>query len=104
MKTHLLTVALISALLQVAAMAPKAYAEDRTPVMKAITLQIDDMSTPACPALVEAAVSGVQGVDTVEATLKTRTATIRYDARQSSPEDFMAAIKRDVGFTSVIRH
>jgi len=103
MKTYLLTMALIVVFVQFAALPSQAQAEDRMPEIKAITLQIDDMSTPACPALVEAAVSGVRGVDTVKATLKTRTAIIQYDASQSSPADFMSAIKQDVGFTSVIR-
>ncbi|MDO3721905.1 heavy-metal-associated domain-containing protein [Marinobacter sp. chi1] len=104
MKTTLLILTLMGALVHIAAMPPKAYADETQSARQSTTtLRIDDMSTPACPALVEAAVAKVRGVESVKASLDTKTAIVYYDASQSAPRDFMLAIRKDVGFHSEIQ-
>ncbi|MBZ2169925.1 heavy-metal-associated domain-containing protein [Marinobacter sp. F4216] len=103
MKTTLLILTLMGALVHIAAMPPKAHADETQSTAQSTTLRIDDMSTPACPALVEAAVANVPGVESVKASLDTKTAIVYYDASQSGPKDFMQAIRKDVGFHSEIQ-
>ncbi|MDX1458811.1 MAG: heavy-metal-associated domain-containing protein [Marinobacter sp.] len=81
-----------------------AYGSEAVPQTRVVTLEIRGMSTPQCPALVEAAVRRVVGVHTVVANLATKTATVHYDPSRSQPGDFQKAVRQQVGFRSEVRY
>jgi copper chaperone CopZ len=67
-------------------------------------LRIDEMSTPACPVLVKAAVRKLDGIVKVEVSLDTHTATVNYDASKTTLAEIQRAIKQDVGFDAKVTH
>jgi len=80
-----------------------AQAQQQQPAAtKVVTLQILGMATPSCPALVKAAVGKMAGVEKVEASLKSKTATIVYRPDRTNPQKIRAVIKDQVGFDSKI--
>lgn len=51
---------------------------------KTLNLFIPEMTCASCPYIVKSAISKLDGVRTVEASLKTRTATVVYDDAKTS--------------------
>lgn len=51
-----------------------AFAAEQT-----VTLSVPSMFCASCPFIVQSAISGVDGVQSVETSLETRTATVVYD-------------------------
>ena len=68
---------------------------------KTITLSVPDMNCPSCPYMVEQSVNVVDGVQSAEAELKTRTLTVVYDDAIASVEDILGATA-DIGYKSTV--
>ena len=68
---------------------------------KTITLSVPDMNCPSCPYMVEQSVNFVDGVQSAEAELKTRTCTVVYDDAIASVEDILGATA-DIGYKSTV--
>ena len=81
---------------------PPAVHGQQPATTKVVTLRIVGMATPSCPALVKAAVGKIPGVEKVEASLKTKTATIVYRPDRTSPQKIREVIKDQVGFDSTV--
>ena len=68
---------------------------------RTITLSVPDMNCPSCPYMVEQSVNFVDGVQSAEAELKTRTCTVVYDDAIASVEDILGATA-DIGYKSTV--
>ncbi len=66
-----------------------------------ITLSVPDMNCPSCPYMVEQSVNSVDGVQSAEAELKTRTLTVVYDDAIASVENILGATA-DIGYKSTV--
>lgn len=60
--------------------------------MQTITLQVEGMSCGHCQAAVTKALKGVTGVSDAQVDLGKKTATVTYDAAQTSVDSLKAAI------------
>ncbi len=94
--------AVVTILIMVFSLNAAASAEPEKTELNEVSLLVEEMFTPSCPALVKAAVENVEGVTSVEVTMENKTAVIQYNAAKAGPEDFKRAIKHDVGFTAAV--
>lgn len=67
-----------------------------------VTLEIKGMVTDNCPVLVKTAVGKMTGVNDVKASLESKTATVKYDPRETSVEKIREVIKDQVGFDTEV--
>jgi copper chaperone CopZ len=102
MKTLTLALLLSLPLAASAALQPDA-ARAEAPALRSVTLEITGMVTKNCPVLVKQAVSRIEGVVAVEASLETKTAQVRFDPSKTSPEQIRRVIKDRVGFDAKVR-
>jgi len=102
MKTLTLALLLSLPLAGSAALRPAA-ARAQAPALSSVTLEITGMVTRNCPVLVKKAVSKIDGVVAVEASLETKTAEVRFDPAKTSPEQIRRVIKDRVGFDAKVR-
>jgi copper chaperone CopZ len=93
-------VTLIALQLALAGAAFQSAAQSAAPQRSTSVLRIDEMSTPACPALVKAALRKLDGVVKVQASLEQRTATVEYDATKTDLAAIQRVIKQQAGFDS----
>lgn len=70
--------------------------------LSSVTLRVEGMATPNCPVLVRRAVIAVDGVTSVHASLKERTATVEYDPARTSVDAIKEIIRDRVGFDSEV--
>lgn len=68
-----------------------------------VTLQINGMTSPTCPVLLKSAVSKIQGVKRVDASLESHSATIEYDEHQTNLAQIRDAIEFQAGFGTEIK-
>lgn len=73
------------------------------PKTKTITLLIQGMVTNNCPVLVKAALSKVDGVLSVDASLKTKQVVVTYRDKITNPKAIVGVIKDQVGFDAKIK-
>lgn len=66
--------------------------------MKTITIQVKGMHCGSCEALVKEALEELGGVEDVEVSLSSGTATVLYDEHTVSFEDLKSAIEKE-GYT-----
>ena len=90
MKFALVIAALCLSLIQVA------FAETKT-----VTLAIPKMDCPLCPITVEKALKKVEGVDSVEADLDTKSATVSFDEAITTVQALIDATT-NAGFPSEV--
>jgi mercuric ion binding protein len=74
--------------------AAPAFAEQKT-----VVLQVDNMPCASCPIMVKTALSKVKGVTSAEVSLKSHSATVRYDDAVTNIETLMKATA-NAGFPS----
>ncbi len=68
---------------------------------KTITLSVPDMNCPSCPYMVEQSISFVEGVQSANAELKTRTCSVTFDDAVASIDDILGATA-DIGYKSFV--
>ena len=68
---------------------------------QSITLSVPGMDCPSCPYMIEQSVLFVDGVQSAEAELKTRTCIVVYDDAIASVEDILSATA-DIGYKSSV--
>jgi mercuric ion binding protein len=68
---------------------------------KTITLSVPDMNCPSCPYMVEQSISFVEGVQSVNAELKTRTCSVTFDDAVASIDDILGATA-NIGYKSSV--
>lgn len=56
-----------------------------------VTLSVPGMTCASCPYIVESAISGVEGVQAVETSLESRTATVTFDDAATTVEAITGA-------------
>ncbi len=78
-------------------LAPGAWAESRS-----ITLEIPGMSCAACPITVKKALSRVDGVQNVEVSYPTRSATVKFDDQLTSAAA-LARATEEAGYSATVR-
>jgi mercuric ion binding protein len=66
------------------------------------TLHIDGMVSETCPVLVRSAVSRIPGVRNVEASFKTKSATVEYDANTTTLAEIRQIIRDKAGLDSEV--
>jgi len=97
MKTWTLIASLLT--LPVATLhATTAHAEDAAPSSVSVTFDVVGMVTKNCPTLLKAAVSRIDGVEAVEASLQTKSATVTYRPAKTNPEAIRRIIEDRTGF------
>ena len=67
--------------------------------IKVATLQVEGMTSAACPVLLTSAVDDIEGVTNVHASLESHSATIEFDEDLASLEEIQEIIEDRVGFT-----
>ena len=67
-----------------------------------VVLLIEGMRTNACPVLVKAALSKLEGIERFAADVEKKTVAIRYDQARVSVEEIQNAIKLEAGFDSKV--
>ena len=68
---------------------------------KTITLSVPDMNCPSCPYMIEQSISFVDGVQSANAELETRTCSVTFDDAIASIEDILGATA-DIGYRSTL--
>ena len=68
---------------------------------KTVKLSVPGMSCPSCPYMVKDAVSMVDGVKTVKATMADRSATVTFDDAVTSVKEIQQATA-DIGYPSTL--
>jgi mercuric ion binding protein len=66
------------------------------------TLSVPGMTCAACPITIKKALSRVDGVERVEVSYKSKTATVLFDDQQTSPESLTQATT-DAGYPSTVQ-
>ena len=66
-----------------------------------VKLSVPGMNCASCPFMVEVVISDVEGVKTVETTLKDRTATVTFDDAETSVDAIRAATA-GIGYASTL--
>ncbi len=79
LKPHFLSIAL-------AVVSAPAFAAEQT-----VTLSVPGMTCASCPFIVQAAISGVDGVQSVETSLETLTAVVVFDDAVATVDDITFA-------------
>ena len=67
---------------------------------KVIQLHVNGMESPACPILLKSAVSKIEGVSNVTASLADHSATITFDSAITTIETIRDTIEAQVGFST----
>ncbi len=68
---------------------------------KTITLSVPGMNCPSCPYMIEQSISVVDGVQSADAELETRTCNVTFDDAVATVEDILGATA-DIGYPSTI--
>lgn len=68
---------------------------------KTVLLSVPDMNCPSCPYMIEQSISFVEGVQSANAELKTRTCSVTFDDAVASLEDILGATA-DIGYRSTL--
>jgi mercuric ion binding protein len=79
-----------------------AAAQDGHGAQARTTLHIDGMVSETCPVLVRSAVSRIPGVRNVEASFKTKSATVEYDANTTTLAEIRQIIRDKAGLDSEV--
>lgn len=72
------------------------FAAERT-----ITLSVPGMNCPSCPYMIEQSISVVDGVQSADAKLETRTCSVTFDDAVATVEDILGATA-GIGYPSTI--
>ena len=88
-KMILLTALFLSATLNV-------YAAEST----VVSLKVNGMLSPTCPALLRSAVKKIDGVKSIKASLENKSAVIEFDQSKTSLEKIQDEIAFKVGFST----
>ncbi|MCP3056735.1 heavy-metal-associated domain-containing protein [Aurantimonas marianensis] len=103
--TMLLAAAMPSAAgLGAALLAPAVIAQTQTetaPALQTQTFAIENMTCPTCPITVKLAMSGLDGVNSVEVNLDAKTATVVFDPARVSPDD-LAEASTNAGYPATL--
>ncbi len=68
---------------------------------KTITLSVPGMNCPSCPYMIEQSISVVDGVQSADAELETRTCSVTFDDAVATVEDILGATE-GIGYPSTI--
>ena len=68
---------------------------------KTITLSVPGMNCPSCPYMIEQSISFVDGVQSAEAVLETRSCSVTFDDAVATVEDILGATA-GIGYPSTI--
>ncbi len=101
-KTLTLTGMVIMVTMMVSIAFNSSQADTNKGSLETVVLDIPSMHCASCPLMVKKTLEKIPGVKEVTADINTKTARVSYDSRKTNPEDFIEALKNDIGYQATI--